>query len=106
MTQKEMIRKHLEMFGSITPAQALTEYACARLSARISELRKDGLVIQTVDRRTVNRFGKKIKYTEKYILCCCNNCFVFDEVTDVCIFWDASKEHPKTDCCSMWRLQK
>lgn len=68
MTQKEMIRKHLEMFGSITPALALNEYACARLSARISELREDGMNIETVERKAVNRFGKKISFTEKYVL--------------------------------------
>ena len=68
MTQKEMIRKHLEMFGSITPALALNEYACARLSARISELREDGMNIETIERKAINRFGKRIQYTERYVL--------------------------------------
>lgn len=68
MTQKQMIRKHLEMFGSITPALALNEYACARLSARISELRDEGMTITTQEKTVVNRFGKKVKFAEKYIL--------------------------------------
>lgn len=68
MTQKQMIRKHLEMFGSITPALALNEYACARLSARISELREDGMNIETIERKAINRFGKRIQYTERYVL--------------------------------------
>jgi hypothetical protein len=68
MTQKQMIREHLLRFGSITPALALNEYACARLSARIAELRADGYCIETVERKTINRFGKKIQYTEKYVL--------------------------------------
>lgn len=68
MTQKEMIRKHLELFGSITPALALNEYACARLSARISELREDGMNIETIERKAINRFGKRIQYTERYVL--------------------------------------
>lgn len=106
MTQKEMIQDHLQRFGSITPAQALTEYACARLSARISELRKDGFVIETVDRKTVNRFGKKIKYTEKYILCRCLNCGLFDELTDVCIYWNKTQDQPRTHYCCLWQLQK
>ena len=68
MTQKQMIRKHLEMFGSITPNLALNEYACARLSARISELRDEGMTITTQEKTIVNRFGKKVKFAEKYIL--------------------------------------
>lgn len=68
MTQKQMIQDHLQRFGSITPAQALQEYACARLSARISELREEGMNIETVERKAINRFGKRIMYTEKYIL--------------------------------------
>lgn len=75
MTQKNMILWHLLHCGSISPETARTEYACARLSARVSELRDDGFIIETVDKRTTNRFGKKIKYTEKYILHnACNNC--------------------------------
>lgn len=68
MTQKNMILWHLLHYGSISPETARTEYACARLSARISELRDDGFIIETVDRHIINRFGKKVKYTEKYIL--------------------------------------
>jgi hypothetical protein len=68
MTQKQMIEAHLLQCGSITPAEALREYACARLSARIAELREDGYCIETVERKAINRFGKKIQYTEKYVL--------------------------------------
>ena len=68
MTQKQMIEAHLLQFGSITPALALNEYSCARLSARISELREDGYMIETVERKSINRFGKRIRYTEKYVL--------------------------------------
>jgi hypothetical protein len=63
-----MIREHLLLFGSITPEQARTEYACARLSARISELRDEGMTITTKEKTVVNRFGKKVKFAEKYIL--------------------------------------
>ena len=68
MTQKHMIEAHLLQCGSITPAEAQREYACARLSARIAELREDGYCIETVERKAINRFGKKIQYTEKYVL--------------------------------------
>lgn len=68
MTQRQMIRMHLLQCGSITPETARTEYACARLSARISELREEGLKIETVERTIVNRFGKKVSFAEKYVL--------------------------------------
>ena len=68
LTQKQMIERHLLTFGSITPEIALREYACARLSARIAELREDGYCIETIERKSTNRFGKRIRYTEKYVL--------------------------------------
>ena len=47
MTQTEMIRAHLLEGKSITPLDALSEYGCFRLAARIDELRKEGLHINT-----------------------------------------------------------
>ena len=48
MTQTERIRQHLETGESITPIDALQTYGCFRLAARIDELRKAGMDIQTV----------------------------------------------------------
>lgn len=45
MTQTEQIRAHLESGQSITPLQALSEYGCLRLGARIYELRREGMAI-------------------------------------------------------------
>jgi hypothetical protein len=47
MTQTERIRQHLETGESITPIDALQVYGCFRLAARIDELRKTGLDIET-----------------------------------------------------------
>lgn len=47
MTQTEQIKSHLVEGKSITPMDALREYGCFRLAARIDELRKQGLTIQT-----------------------------------------------------------
>ena len=47
MTQTEQIRNHLLEGKSITPMDALREYGCFRLAARIDELRKEGLEIKT-----------------------------------------------------------
>jgi hypothetical protein len=55
MTQTEMIRAHLESGRDITPIDALEQYGCFRLAARISDLRKAGLPIETL---TEQRSGK------------------------------------------------
>ncbi len=55
MTQTEMIRAHLEAGREITPIDALEQYGCFRLAARINDLRKAGLPIETL---TEQRNGK------------------------------------------------
>lgn len=46
-TQKQMIREYLESGKSLTPLQALNRMRCFRLSARISELRDEGMDIKS-----------------------------------------------------------
>ena len=46
-TQKQQILAYLEKGKAITPIQALSKFGCFRLSARISDLRNDGLNIAT-----------------------------------------------------------
>ena len=46
-SQKELIHQHLRR-QPISPLEALQEYGCFRLAARIAELREDGLNIETV----------------------------------------------------------
>lgn len=55
MTQTEMIRAHLQSGREITPMDALTQYGCLRLAARIKELRDAGMPIETA---TEKRNGK------------------------------------------------
>lgn len=55
MTQNDMIRTHLQSGKSITPLDALREYGCFRLAARIADLRAEGLNIQT---STIQSNGK------------------------------------------------
>ena len=62
MTQKEMILAHLQSVGSITPGTALEEYGCFRLSARIKDLKDDGVEILTEKEKRRNRFGKTVQY--------------------------------------------
>ena len=47
MTQKQMILKHLQTVGAITPLEALQKYGCFRLGARIADLKADGVQIKS-----------------------------------------------------------
>lgn len=58
MTQNEMILAHLQKGKPITPLQALREYGCLRLGARIFELRRNGYNI-TERRKTDPRNPRK-----------------------------------------------
>ena len=58
-TQTDRIQRYLEDFGSITPLDALREFGCMRLGARIWELRnKRGLPISTRYESYRNRYGE------------------------------------------------
>ncbi|MGM9646559.1 MAG: helix-turn-helix domain-containing protein [Eubacteriales bacterium] len=59
MTQCERIHRHLQDYGTITPVEALREYGVMRLAARISDLKKRGVAIES--RQTVgqNRTAKR-----------------------------------------------
>ena len=45
-SQEQLILKHLQEVGSITPMVALNKYGCFRLSARIFNLREKGYEIK------------------------------------------------------------
>ena len=65
--QEDMIYEHLKTYGSITSWEAIKEYGCTRLSAKIYNLRKQGYKIISETETATNRFGKKVNYA-KYIL--------------------------------------
>lgn len=56
-TQKKAIGAALKKGRRLTPLDALNEFGCFRLAARISELRADGMSIQT---RLINVNGKTV----------------------------------------------
>jgi predicted ArsR family transcriptional regulator len=58
MTQKQEILVHLKKHGEITPLDALKEFGCFRLAARIHELRKAGYKI--TNKTEKNILGKTI----------------------------------------------
>ena len=61
-SQTEMILRYLKDKGSITPYDALKEFGCLRLGARIWDLRDLGYQIDTVMETHTNKYGKKIAY--------------------------------------------
>lgn len=62
MTQNEKILKHMEDYGGITSLEAIYEYGCTRLSARISDLRRAGHSIRSERRTSRNRYGDKVSF--------------------------------------------
>lgn len=67
-TQAERILAYIREFGSITPLEAIRDIGCYRLSARISDLRKDGYNIISEPFTVKNRYGgtsRVAKYSER-----------------------------------------
>lgn len=64
MTQCEKVLRHLRELGTITPMDAIREYGCLRLGARICDLRRDGYPIKSRIITGRNRFGEVTHYAE------------------------------------------
>ena len=64
MTQCEAILIHLKNFRFITPADAYEFYGVMRLSARIHDLRRAGVKIETIRKTGKNRYGNTVNYAE------------------------------------------
>ena len=47
-SQKDRIKDALELGQSITPLDAMQWFGCSRLAARIKDLRRDGMDIETI----------------------------------------------------------
>lgn len=62
-SQKRDIWKYIQKNGSITPLDALREFRCMRLSARISELIKEGKPITGKIEVGLDAEGKKCRYS-------------------------------------------
>ena len=57
-TQMSSIREYLENGNSITSMQAYQMFGCTRLSAKIFDMRKSGMKIQTEMIDCVTRYGR------------------------------------------------
>jgi len=67
MTQCDMILRYMEETGGITPWEAMKEFGCMRLGARIWDLRHQGHPIERTMVVDFNRFGKRVRYA-RYVL--------------------------------------
>lgn len=57
LTQAEIILWHLQNVGTLTRAQAMSEYGIVELPARIVELKRLGYNITSERGSSINRFG-------------------------------------------------
>lgn len=68
MTQKEMVLHYLETHKSITQMDAIREFGCTRLGARIWDLvHLDGIVIKREMETVVNRFGRPTTFARYWL---------------------------------------
>ena len=68
ISYKSLIKARLMSGGTITPIEALRDFGCYRLQARISELKAEGMNILTTYEESISRVtGRTIRYA-RYIL--------------------------------------
>ena len=68
MTQCERILRHLQDYGSITQAEAVTEYGCYRLGARSWDLKAQGVPIKSETVTGKNRYGERTCFARYFIV--------------------------------------
>ncbi len=66
-TQNEKILKYLKENGSITPIDALREFGCMRLGARIWDLKSIGYEITSKMETTKNRYGEPVHFARYFL---------------------------------------
>lgn len=62
MTQTQKILRYLNECGSITPLDAMREFSCMRLAARIGDLRRAGYQIESKIESRKNSYGERVSY--------------------------------------------
>ena len=62
MTQKDKVLAYMRTYGAITPVDAMREFSCMRLGARIADLKADGHHIKTEMVGSKNKFGEPVHY--------------------------------------------
>lgn len=61
-TQCDKILQYMKQYGSITPADALNNFGCFRLAARIADLRRQGVGIRSEMETATSKDGTRVKF--------------------------------------------
>lgn len=64
VTQTERILRYMEQYGSITALDAMREFRCMRLAARIADLKKAGVKIVKSMVTSKNVYGETVSFAE------------------------------------------
>lgn len=68
MSQSEKVKKYMEDHGSITSMQAFEDLRITRLSARIHDLKEEGVKVGSTTEVYVNAQGEKSRYARYYLI--------------------------------------
>lgn len=66
-TQCDRILLYLQQNKSITALDAMREFGCMRLAARINDLRRNNIDIKSTTQSTINRYGDKVTVSRYYL---------------------------------------
>lgn len=67
MSDKDKVLEHLRAHKTITAWEAINEFGCLRLAARVADLRRDGYCIDTEIVRDRDRFGEVAKFARYHL---------------------------------------
>lgn len=67
MNQTTAIYEHMKNIGPITPLEALEQYRCMRLGARIKDLKDTGVQIKSQWVTHENQLGERKRFKEYWL---------------------------------------
>ena len=66
--QKDRVIAHILAYGSITAAEAYSQYGCMRLASRICDLKADGYKIGKTMEEGKNRYGETERHARYFLI--------------------------------------
>ena len=72
VTQSQRVLEYIAEFGSITQLEAMKDLGVMRLASRISDLKRNGVPIQSEVEPVKNRYGET-SYIKRYSLAVAEN---------------------------------